>query len=151
MKKERSLESHAEDHFNQYVAVLLELYLIRQERRHGGPMDRSLIQSWRRIVSTFETHLAPVLQRKLRYRVSRAEGLDLGPLDAALARYAWFSFLTRAETAAGVVGRWRRHLTDPVGEDHPVVVSNEVFDVRRRLRDAVRRLRESGLWPWAGP
>jgi hypothetical protein len=150
MREERSLQTHANDHANQYVAVLLELYLVERERRRGGPMDRTLIRYWRKVVASFEKRFPQSLQGKLRYRVSRAEGLGLGPLETALVRYAWSAFLSASEDPRRVVRRWEEHLTSIVGDDNPVVVPSEVFEVKRRLREAVRGIREAGLWPWPG-
>ncbi len=135
------------EHQDQYLGVLLEFYLVREETRNQGPIGRSKLKYWKRIVRIFEEGFSPKVREKVRYRVRKAEKLGLVPVQLAMVRYSWTVALSRWETPQEARDRWSRYLAEP--ESDGSVVSFESFEARRRFRVLHGQVKRCGLWPAA--
>ena len=130
---------------DQYLGVLLEFYLIREETRGQGPMGRAKLKYWTGIVRIFEEGFPPELLRRVRYRARRAEKLGFKSIQLAMVRYAWAVALSQWETPLEARDRWIRYLAESA--DEGTVVSFESFEARRRVRTMLEQVERSGLWP----
>lgn len=132
---------------DQYLGVLLEFYLVRDETRDMGPIGRSKLKYWMRIVRIFEEGVSPKVREKVRYRVRKAEESGLLPVQLAMVRYSWTAALCGWETPQEARDRWSRYLAEPEGDGS--VVSFESFEARRRFRVFIGQIERCGLWPAA--
>jgi hypothetical protein len=130
---------------DQYLGVLLEFYLVREETLGQGPLGRAKLKYWTRIVRIFEEGFPPELLRRVRYRVRRAEKLGFQSIQLAMVRYSWAVALSGWETPQEARDRWIRYLAEP--ENDGTVVSFESFEARRRFRMMLVQVERSGLWP----
>lgn len=132
----------------QYIAVLLEYYCVKEEAEGPSRMEQAKVEYWKGAVSAFERERFAGVRDRLLYRVRKSEKYALGPVGLALSRYAWASFLTESEGSGDVLQRWKDYFSDGIDLGREKLIPAQVFEQQRHLVNAVRTVRDFGLWPW---
>lgn len=134
---------------DQYISVLLELYLTEEETQGYGPLGRRKVGYWRKIVRTFEQLFPEDAVKKAAAQARRAQKQGLDPVQTALVRFAWLKAELNDAGPREVRRRWMDYFAPQACEPSNVVVSLESFRQRRHVDNRIRSIAAAGLWPWA--
>lgn len=135
---------------DEYISILLEFYGTKSEILHPSPSELFKVNFWKVRVNDYEKEMFPEeIRGRVIYRVRKAEKQGLNPIQLALIRYAWYAFLSEAETVDDVRRRWHSYFIDQEdpGTDG-VLVDNAEFSRRRSFFELLSTVKKSDLWPW---
>ncbi len=134
---------------DEYISVLLEYYSTKSEMIRPSPSEFYKVNFWKIRVKDYEKDLFPEEVRgRVIYRVRKAEKQGLNPIQLAMVRYAWYSFLSGSESLEDVKKRWQSYFIDnPDGKEKRILVGNDEFTRRRSFFDLISKVKKEELWP----
>lgn len=135
---------------DEYIAVLLEFYSTRSEMERPSPSEFHKVNFWKIRVNDYEKELFPEnIKGRVIYRVKKAEKKNMGPIQLAMARYAWNACLSESESSSDVKKRWQEYFVDKGdGQERRTLVGHDEFSRRRNFFEMVSGLKKAELWPW---